>query len=41
MSIVGKCSVSICRPLLMPMNMERRGPVKDLRWKQHVSPVDR
>lgn len=39
-SLVGKCSVSICRPSLMPMNMERIGTVEDLRWKQHVSPVD-
>ena len=29
MAIVDKCSVSICRPLLMPMKVERRGPVKD------------
>jgi hypothetical protein len=24
----------------MPMNVERRGAVKDLRWKQSISPVD-
>jgi len=39
-AVVDKYSVPICRPLLMPMKVDRREPVKDLRWKQDISAAD-
>lgn len=40
MAVVDKCSVHICRPLPMPVKVDRIGSVKDLRWKQDISQAD-